>query len=71
LEVIVLTWKDPSLNAFFNCINIILLGACGVLISHFLDVKSGQSEKNLFPALAQIIMSGFTGVISGDANDKS
>ncbi|MGL5602033.1 MAG: hypothetical protein ACRDD5_14205 [Silvania sp.] len=66
-----MTWKDPSLNAFLSCTKIILSEAWGVLVSHFLDVKSGQSEKNLFPALAQIIMSGFTGVISGDANDKS
>jgi peptidoglycan L-alanyl-D-glutamate endopeptidase CwlK len=65
LEVIVLPWKDPSSNAFFSWIYIILFGAWGGLVRYLLDVKSGQSGRNLFAALAQIIVSGFTGVLAG------
>ena len=58
-------WRDPSSNAFFSWIYIILFGAWGGLVRYLLDVKSGQSGRNLFAALAQIIVSGFTGVLAG------
>ena len=32
---------------------------------YLLDVKSGQLGRSLFSAIAQIIVSGFTGVLSG------
>ncbi|MBA4712660.1 holin [Citrobacter sp. wls715] len=65
MEVIILPWKDPSSNAFFSWIYIILFGAWGGFVRYILDVKSGRSGRNLFSALAQIIVSGFTGVLSG------
>lgn len=65
LEVIIFPWKDPSSNAFFSWIYIILFGAWGGFVRYLLDVKSGRSGRNLFSALAQIIVSGFTGVLSG------
>ncbi|HFK9554623.1 TPA: phage holin family protein [Enterobacter hormaechei] len=65
MEVIVLPWKDPSSNAFFSWLYIILFGAWGGLVRYLLDVKSGQSGRSLFSALSQIIVSGFTGVLAG------
>lgn len=37
----------------------------GGLVRYLLDVKSGQSGRSLFSALAQIIVSGFNGVLAG------
>ncbi|HFK5734176.1 phage holin family protein [Enterobacter sichuanensis] len=65
MEVIVLPWKDPSSNPFFSWIYIILFGAWGGLVRYLLDVKSGRTGRDLFSAVAQIIVSGFTGVLSG------
>lgn len=58
-------WKDPSSNVFFSWVYIILFGAWGGLVRYLLDVKSGQTGRSLFSAIAQITVSGFTGVLAG------
>lgn len=58
-------WKDPSSNLFFSWVYIILFGAWGGLVRYLLDVKSGQTGRSLFSAIAQITVSGFTGVLAG------
>jgi hypothetical protein len=57
--------ERPIIKCIFSWIYIILFGAWGGLVRYLLDVKSGQSGRNLFAALAQIIVSGFTGVLAG------
>lgn len=58
-------WKDPSTNTFISWIYIILFGAWGGIVRYILDLKSGQAGRSIIAALAQIIVSAFTGVIAG------
>ncbi|MBU9834236.1 holin [Rahnella aquatilis] len=60
-----LPWRDPSNNNFLSWVYILLFGAWGGIVRYIIDVRAGQISRGLIAVLAQVIISGFTGILAG------
>ncbi|MBP2856166.1 phage holin family protein [Dickeya oryzae] len=57
--------KDPNTFAGMSWLILLALSAWGGLVRYLIDIRQNKANWSWVNALAQIVVSGFTGVIGG------